>query len=74
MLKAHAPFVALSVCLKTVASAILADVELGFQPGGDNVARAKSPVKFDRFRHAGDYSGRQDASLLYLRFCSSVVL
>ena len=49
--------------LKTVASAILADVESGFQPGGENVAGAKSPVKLDRFRQAGDFSGRQDAAL-----------
>jgi hypothetical protein len=45
MLKAHAPFVALSVCLKTVASAILADVELGFQPVGKNLETTNNLIK-----------------------------
>lgn len=32
----------LRACLKTVTSAILADVESGFQPGGKEVASAKT--------------------------------
>ena len=62
MLKAHAPFVALSVCLKTVASAILADVELGFQPGGKNLEATNDPVKCERFRNGGAFSRRQEAA------------
>ena len=52
----------LSASLKTVASAILADVELGFQPGGKNAESTDDPVKSERFRNAGDFSGRQDAA------------
>ena len=48
---------------KTVASAILADVEPGFQPGGKNVAGQKLPVKSEDLRHAERLSGRQDAAL-----------
>ncbi len=47
----------------TVASAILADVEPGFQPGGKTVAGEKLPVKSEGLSHAGRLSGRQDAAL-----------
>src|SRR5678816_652549 len=53
----------LSACLKTVASAILADVEPGFQPGEKNVAIAEGSVKLERYRPAGGFSGWQDATL-----------
>ncbi len=53
----------LRACLKTVVSAILADVEPGFQPGGNSVESMKGPIKSERFRNADDFSGRQDAAL-----------
>jgi len=49
--------------LKTVASAILADVEPGFQPGGRNVESMNARAKHERFCQPGDFSGRQDAAL-----------
>ena len=49
--------------LKTVASAILADVELGFQPGGKNLEATNDPVKCERFRNVGAFFRRQDAAL-----------
>jgi hypothetical protein len=35
---------AIKACLKTVASAILADLESGFQPDGKDVERTNGPV------------------------------
>src|SRR6266536_1849326 len=49
--------------LKTVASAILADVEPGFQPGGRNHTTENGLAPLERHRHAGDLSGWQDATL-----------
>ena len=53
----------LSAGLKSVASAILADVEPGFQPGGKIPATEKGLVKSERRRPTNDFSGRQDAAL-----------
>ena len=53
----------LRACLRIVASAILADVEPGFQPGGKGDERTNGPVKSEQFRNVDDYSGRQDAAL-----------
>jgi hypothetical protein len=46
-----------------VASAILADVEPGFQPGGIRVAIAKSSGKIEPCCEGDAFSGRQDAAL-----------
>ena len=46
-----------------VASATLADVEPGFQPGGKNRVTEKVSGKMERFQTADDLSGRQDAAL-----------
>ena len=43
-----------------VASAILADVEPGFQPGGKRLAGIQGPVKYDQPHRADFLSGRQD--------------
>ena len=50
-------------CLKTVASAILADVEPWLPARRNNVAIEKVTVKHERSRHADGISGRQDAAL-----------
>jgi len=49
--------------LKTAASAILADVEPGFQPGGENAGSTNRTVKSERFRQTGGFSRRRDAAL-----------
>jgi len=52
----------LRASLKTVASAILADVEPGFQPGGKNRPREQVSVKLELHHQAGELSGRQAAA------------
>ena len=47
----------LRACLKTVASAILADVELGFQPGGKDFETTKDPLKFEWLHNVGAFPG-----------------
>lgn len=49
--------------LKTVASPILADVDLGYQPGGKDVVMTNSLVKLERFCERVGFSRRQDAAL-----------
>jgi hypothetical protein len=46
----------LNAWLKTVASAILADVESGFQPGGKISAMKNSPVKGERLDPESNFS------------------
>ena len=53
----------LRASLKNVASANLADVSRGFQPGGTDRATKKGPVRLERHRSTGVFSGRQDAAL-----------
>ena len=53
----------LRASLKNVASANLADVSRGFQPGGTDRATKKGPVRHERHRSTGVFSGRQDAAL-----------
>jgi hypothetical protein len=60
---AHPVFIFARAGLKTVASAILADVEPGFQPSGKILVTMNSLVKSERHRSAGGLSGRQDAAL-----------
>ncbi len=49
-------------CLKNVASAILADVEPGFQPGGRDLGAATDAI-IPTVLPDGRFSGRQDAAL-----------
>ena len=53
----------LTAGLETVASAILADVEPGFQPGGKSFASRKPPVKSWHLVQPVNFSGRQAAAL-----------
>ena len=55
--------------LKTVASAILADVERGFQPGGKNLADGSALANCERHPTADGFSGRQDAALYGRQGC-----
>jgi hypothetical protein len=48
---------------KNVVSAILDDVEPGFQPGGKCAAAKSIPTKPDLFQSSSTESGRQDAAL-----------
>ena len=48
---------------EAVASAILADVEPGFQPGGKNRTSENVSVELERHGQAGELSGRQVAAL-----------
>ena len=48
---------------EAVASAILDDVEPGFQPGGETRASKTVSVKLEPHSRAGELSGRQDAAL-----------
>ena len=48
-----------TVCLKTVASAILADVEPGFQPSGKSRRIEKGLVKAGRGRHLNGFPAGQ---------------
>ena len=57
------PSVRLNACFKTVASAILADVELGFQPSRKSVADQNALEKQGSWPHVDAFSERQDAAL-----------
>ena len=53
----------LRACLKSVASAILADVEPWLPARRKKVGHWESLVKYEHSRHADGFSGRQDAAL-----------
>jgi prepilin-type processing-associated H-X9-DG protein len=54
---------------KSVASAILADVEPGFQPGGTSMASQSVPEEFERVSMRDAIYGRQDAALYGRQGC-----